>query len=79
MGRPLDGEPIPLNFLLPRQPIASDQVFDKVKKIQHAMGLCCEQFEDQFIALLIAIKAGHTQSPKLVTKNKESLRDSSDR
>lgn len=64
----LDGDPFPPNFMLLGQPSASDWVLDKVKEIQHSVGLSCECFKDQFIALLTAIEDGHTQYSKSGSK-----------
>lgn len=66
MGSPMDGDPILLNFLLPGQSLALDWVLDKVKEIQHSMGMCYEGFKDQFMMLLTTIEAGHAQYSKSV-------------
>jgi predicted nucleic acid-binding Zn finger protein len=42
-------------------PMASNWVLLGVKDIQHVVGLCCEGFEGQFMALLIAIEASQNQ------------------
>ncbi|KAF5469377.1 hypothetical protein F2P56_013457 [Juglans regia] len=49
--------PIPLNYCFPDQ--ASDWVLHKVKEIQHFVGINCEGYEVQFIALLTAMEAGY--------------------
>lgn len=37
--------------------VSSDQVVERVKNLCHVVGLLCEGFEDQLLALFPAIKA----------------------
>lgn len=46
---------------------SSDGVIQKVKEIQDCVEISCEGFEEQFMALLISIEAGHSFSPKFVS------------
>ncbi|KAG6711271.1 hypothetical protein I3842_05G044200 [Carya illinoinensis] len=66
--------PIPLNCLFPDQSNASDWVFNTVKDIQEIVGLKCEGYEEQFMALLTAIEAGHQQHKKLDSKKQRELK-----
>lgn len=66
MGSLMEGDPIPLNFLILGQSLALDWVLDKFKEIRYFVRLSCEEFEYQFMALLTAIEAGHTQSSKSI-------------
>lgn len=65
------GNPIPLNFFFPNQ--ASDWVIHKVKEIQHNVGIECDGNEEQFMALLTTIEAGHQQRRKGNLRNCGSL------
>lgn len=51
--------PIPLNCRLPSQSGVSNWVLHKVKEIQYCVGMECEGFEEQFMALLTTIEVGH--------------------
>lgn len=62
------GELVPLICLLPGQYSVSNWVLHKVKEIQHCVGLECEGFEEQFMALLTDIEDGHTQQKKSGSK-----------
>lgn len=54
---------MPLNSLHPRSNIkVSYWVLDKAKEIKQCVGILCDDFEDQFIALLAAIEAGQILS-----------------
>lgn len=64
-GVDMDGEPIPRKSLPLCQP-TTNWVIHKVQEIQRYVGIECEGFEEQFIALLTAIKVGNTQLKKSV-------------
>lgn len=66
--------PFPLSCLFPDQSNASDWVFKTVKDIQEIVGLKCEGYEEQFMALLTAIEAGHQQQKKIGSKKQRELR-----
>lgn len=57
-------EPICLNYMLLVQSSISNWVFHMVKDIQKCVGMECEGFEEQFMALLTTIEAGHHQYRK---------------
>ncbi|KAG7940965.1 hypothetical protein I3843_16G013600 [Carya illinoinensis] len=67
-------EPTPLNFCLPYQPNVSDWVFHKVKEIQKIVGLECDGYEEQFMALFTAIEEGHKQKNKGDSKKHRELK-----
>ncbi|KAG7943367.1 hypothetical protein I3843_15G034500 [Carya illinoinensis] len=69
-----ESEPVPLNCLNPEQPRISDWVFNTVKDIQHLVGLRCEGYEEQFMALLTAIETGHHEHRKIESKKQRELR-----
>ncbi|KAF5469324.1 hypothetical protein F2P56_013408 [Juglans regia] len=64
--------PIPLNYCFPNQ--ASDWVLHKVKEIQHFVGISCEGYEEQFIALLTAMEVGNQQKKKGDLKQNRELK-----
>lgn len=66
--------PTPLNCLFLDQSSALDWVFNIVKDIQDLVGLKCEGYEEQFMALLTAIEAGHQQKKKAGLKRERELR-----
>lgn len=68
-----EGDPTPLNFLLP-QLSTSNWMLDKVKEIQGAVGLSYESFEEHLLVLLTAIETSHNQSSKSVTKKQRKLK-----
>lgn len=77
MGLPLnlqwatgEGEPIPLNYMLPSRSCVSDWVLKKVKEIQHFWGMECEGYELQFMALFTTIEVDHMQITKFDLKKK---------
>lgn len=45
-----------------------------MKEIQKCVGIECEGFEEPFMALLTAIKAGHAQIKKLGSKKQMELK-----
>jgi hypothetical protein len=53
----------PILFTQPKcsEPMASSWVLQKLKDIRHFIGLSCDGFEGQFMALFTAIKASHDQ------------------
>lgn len=70
----LRGDPIPLQYLLPDHSSVSDWVLHKVKEIQHCVGFECGGFEEQFMALQIAIEVGHDQLKKPDSKKQQELK-----
>ena len=53
---------------------SSNWVLDKVNEIQQCVQITCEGFEDQFIALLTAIEAGHVLGTKSRSKKSRELK-----
>ncbi|KAG6700305.1 hypothetical protein I3842_08G105600 [Carya illinoinensis] len=69
-----DRTPFPLNCELPGDFDTSTWVFNKVKDIQHVVGLKCVGYEEQFLALLTAIEAGHMIDKKMGSKKQRELK-----
>ncbi|KAG6684306.1 hypothetical protein I3842_12G056500 [Carya illinoinensis] len=65
--------PIPLNCMYPDPSSASDWVFQTVNDIKDMVGLKCEGYEEQFMALLTAIEVGHQQQRKTGSKKQREL------
>lgn len=60
--------------MLPNESNMSDWVLRKVKEIQYCVGMECIGYEEQFMALFIAIEADHSQSKKLGSKKQRELK-----
>lgn len=59
-----DEEPVQLNFFMPDHFRASSWVLLKVKEIQQFVNMGCEGFENQFLALFMAIESSHVDLKK---------------
>lgn len=58
-----DDDPTPLTFFkLPRQSL--EWVLHKAKEIQQFVGSSCDEFEEKFMALLMAIEVAHSYDKK---------------
>lgn len=79
------GEPITLNSCPPLEYEkstrinSSNWVLEKVKEIRHLVGISCEGFEGEFMALFTAIEAGHyknetTSSSKMRNRKSRELK-----
>lgn len=58
--------PTPFNSFHPR---VSDWVIQKALQIKHCIGITCESFVDELLALLTAIEAGYAQSKANSSRN----------
>ncbi|KAG6649501.1 hypothetical protein CIPAW_07G216700 [Carya illinoinensis] len=81
MGTPMglqwatrDGEPVPLNCLLPTQSSVFDWVLHKVKEIQCCVGMKCGGFKEKFMGMLTVIEVGHNQLKKSGSKKQRELK-----
>lgn len=65
------GSPTPL-CVFPSNPApnSTDWVLKEVAELQECVGISCVGFEEQFNALLVAIKAGHSTATKSVVKKR---------
>lgn len=67
-------EPMHLNRVMHDQSNVSSWVLLKDKEIQQFVGMGCERFEDQFLALLTAIESSHANHRKFAIRKQRELK-----